>query len=95
MSFVPPLSPAGVEGSDANRVSGAGRACVAPAAPATENTRRSTCRGTSAPSTSVGTVEDSTGSCATKRCGAAATSACSDASSAAEHVGPWTAPRPP
>jgi hypothetical protein len=40
-------------------------------------------------------VEKSTGSCATNRCGAAATSASTCASSAAEQSGPKTVPRPP
>ena len=61
----------------------------------TEKIRRSTVRGSSRPSTRVGTVDGSSGSRATNRCGAAAISARRASSSAREQVAPCTIRRPP
>ena len=83
-------------GASATRVSGAGSAVRRAAGPATENTRRSTCRGRRAPSTRVGSgrrpppAPGRRSGTAPPRPPPAAT-----ASSAAEHAGPNTAPRPP
>ena len=70
VSLLPPPRAAPVElgpAPSATRVSGAGSADTVPPPRATENTRRSTCRGCSVPSTRVGAVEVATGSWATKR----------------------------